>query len=278
MSEKTSPDAALLDQAALYAIDALPADEAARFRALARETPSLAALVAEYEAAGALLAETLAPLVPPPDLRGRILADITGKFAPVEAAAGSHSSAAVFVPWGVAAALAVSLGLMWLENQQVTREKSTLRDRIARLGDVQKELEARRVTDAAKDRETIALRKKIADLEHRDPLAETQVAPLASKLDASYLAAIAWDNDAQEGILKVHRLPAAELGKDYQLWIIDPNSAAPVSGGVFTVKADGSATIHFSPAQKVSSAAAFAVSMEPAGGSASPQGPIVLNN
>lgn len=280
MSENTSPDAALLDQAALYAIDALPADEAARFRVIARDTPSLVALVSEYESVSALLAETLPPVAPPPDLRARILAAVAAP-APIGAAspaAENHSAAAVFVPWGVAAALAVSLGLMWLENQEVAREKSTLRDRVALLGGAQKDLEALRVAAAAKDREAADLRRQIARLERRSALAETLVAPLTSKLDASYLAVVAWDNAAQEGILEVSRLPAAEPGKGYQLWIIDPNNAAPVSGGAFTVPPDGSATIRFAPARKVSAASAFAVSVEPAGGSAIPQGPIVLSN
>jgi anti-sigma-K factor RskA len=279
MNERSSPEASLLEQAALYAIDALPADEAARFRALARETPEIAHLVAEYEAAGSLFAEIVPPVTPPSELRGRILTAIATSADPMEAApTAPRHSAAVFVPWGVAAALAVSLGCLWLENQQLTQDKSSLRNRIAQLSGVQKKLDVLRETAAAQDREAASLRGQIADLARRKTLAETQVATLTSKLDASYLASIAWDNDAQEGILKVRRLPAAERGKDYQLWVIDPHHATPVSGGVFTVQSDGSAMIRFAPTQRVSSATAFAVSLENAGGSTSPAGPIVLSN
>ncbi|MDD5199905.1 MAG: anti-sigma factor [Terrimicrobiaceae bacterium] len=260
-------DDSLREQAALYALDALPADEAAKFRALTREIPELAELVAEYEAAGLLLAEAVPPVAPPPGLRSRILAAVAAKPAPVE----SPRTAAIWVPWGIAAALALAAGALWYQNQRLENERTALAGASA-------ELDQLRVASASKDRVAADLRNRIAELEKRNALAQTQVATLTSKLDASYLASIAWDNSAQEGILKVRRLPAAERGKDYQLWVIDPNSAAPVSAGVFTVQADGSATIRFAPAQKVSAATAFAVSLEKSGGAASPAGPIVLSN
>ncbi len=272
-------DETRLEQAALYAVDALPADEAAKFRALVRENPALADLVAEYESAGSLFAEAMPSVAPPAELRARILASIAVKPAPVEApSAAARSSAAIFVPWGVAAALAVATSWLWLQNQQLDADKNGLNGRMSALGGVQRQLDDLRVVDAGKDRVTLTLRQRIADLERRNALAETQVATLTSKLDGSYLASIAWDNGAQEGILKVRRLPATERGKDYQLWVIDPNNATPVSGGVFTVQADGSATIRFAPARKVSSATAFAVSLEKSGGSDSPAGPIVLSD
>jgi anti-sigma-K factor RskA len=262
------------EQAALYALDALPADEAAKFRALVRETPDLADLVAEYEAAGALCAEAIPPTPPPPELRRRILAAISEKAEAAEAPRTSIS----WLPWGIAAALAVATGALWMQNQQLGDANSALGEKAVALQSLQRDFDHLTAAAAEKDRLTGSLRKQIADLRQRNALAETQVATLTSKLDATYLASIAWDNTAQEGILKVRRLPAAERGRDYQLWVIDPKNAAPVSAGVFTVAADGSATIRFAPAQPVSAATAFAVSMEKSGGSASPEGPIVLSN
>jgi len=262
------------EQAALYALDALPADEAAKFRALVRETPELADLVSEYEVAGALLAETLPAAEPPPELRGRILAAIAPKAETPEA----PRPAANWLPWGIAAALAVATGALWMQNQQLGDANTALGDKAGVLEALQRNFAELRASAEDKDRLAGALRDQIAELQQRNALAETQVATLTSKLDASYLASIAWDNTAQEGILKVRRLPAAERGKDYQLWVIDPKNAAPVSAGVFTVAADGSATIRFAPAQPVSSATAFAVSVEKSGGSAAPSGPIVLSN
>ncbi|HEY8900049.1 MAG TPA: anti-sigma factor [Chthoniobacterales bacterium] len=247
------------EQAALYALDALPADEAAKFRDLVRQNPDLADLVAAYESAGALLAETAPPLAPPPELRGRILAAVTKTpiaAAEVETASRSGTSGRV-IPWGIAAALAIATGVLWMQNQRLDEKNVALAGQAAAVPSLEHELAA---------------------LKKRNALAEMQVATLTSKLDGSYLASIAWDNSAQEGILKVRRLPAAERGKDYQLWVIDPNNAVPVSAGVFTVANDGSATIRFSPAQPVSSASAFAVSLEKSGGAPAPAGPIVLTN
>ncbi len=268
------------EQAALYAIDALPADEAAKFRSLVRETPALAKLVTEYEAAGSLLAETVPAVAPPAGLRARILAAITEKPAAIveESARSSARSSAQWVPWGVAAGLAIALGALWIQNQRLEDEKSSLAVKAGEQQSLREDLAALRAAATEKDRLAAGLRARVSDLEKRNALAAMQVATLTSKLDGSYLAAIAWDNTAQEGILRVRRLPATERGKDYQLWVIDPRNAAPISAGVFTVAADGSATIRFAPAQPVSSAAGFAVSLEKSGGSAAPAGPIVLTN
>ncbi len=283
-------DDELQARAALYALDALPPDEAAAFRARLPHVPGLVELVAEYEAAAAIVAETAPGAAPPAALRGRIMASIVRKPEVVE------SRRVVWLPWALAAGFAFAAGALWVENQRLAIENAGQRTawvdvnrQLAKVNEAgaEKDLLSGKLTEqlaaatkagAEKDLAAETLRRRIADLEKRNSLAETQVATLTSKLDGSYLASIAWDNSSQEGVLHVRRLPAVGAGKDYQLWVIDPKNAAPVSAGVFTVQADGSATIRFSPTQKVSSATAFAVSVEKTGGSPAPKGPVVLSN
>lgn len=263
-------DDTLREQAALYALDALPADEAARFRQLVLRHPEIAALVAEYEAAGQLFAETVQPASPPEELRGRILAGIARR-PPIR-------PAALVIPWGIAAALAVTAAFLWNQNLRLDDARTALEERVSGIAGLEARIAGFERLDGEKDKAVLELRRKIDELGKRNALAEMQIGTLTSKLDATFLAAVAWDNDAQEGILKVRRLPTPERGKEYQLWVIDPDQPVPVNGGVFKVAPDGSATIHFTPTQKVSKATAFAVSLEKAGGVPVREGPVVLSN
>ncbi len=283
-------DETLETQAALYAIDALPAAEAETFRLRLADTPGLAALVQEYEAAASQLAVGTPALTPPPQLRRDILRAIAPRPPIVE------SSRTSWLPWVLAAGFAFAAGALWVQNDrlrvlnrgqmtewsslnhELQTAKSDLEEKDRSLAAGEDELAKLREREAVAVGETTRLKETIADLEKRRALAEMQVATLTSKLDGSYLASIAWDKSAQEGVLQVRRLPETQVGKDYQLWVIDPKVGAPVSAGVFKVQPDGSATIHFAPAQKISEATTFAVSVEKSGGSASPEGPIVLSN
>jgi len=287
-------DEPLQTQAALYALGALPAGEATAFRAQLFENSELAALVAEYEEAAAAFAHTAPAKTPPPQLRAGILAAVKPKRAPVE------STRTTWIPWALAAGFAIAAGLSWMQKAFLnsslivakSREIQLHAELQARDGELQeirkratqgiatlsKQLLALKASNAGKAIEIEGLKKAVEELENRNAIAETQVATLTSKLDASYLASIAWDTASQEGVLHVRRLPDIGAGKDYQLWVIDPKYKVPVSAGIFKVQPDGSATIRFAPNQRISQAAAFAVSVEKTGGSSAPEGPIVLSN
>jgi anti-sigma-K factor RskA len=110
-------------------------------------------------------------------------------------------------------------------------------------------------------------------------VANLKITALASKLDNSpeALAIAVWNPLKQEGILKVEKLPALDAGKDYQLWIVDPQYKDPVDGGVFTVDpVTGEARISFKSKQPVKSIGAFAVTLERKGGVPKAEGPFVL--
>ncbi|MDX1615433.1 MAG: anti-sigma factor [Candidatus Promineifilaceae bacterium] len=100
-------------------------------------------------------------------------------------------------------------------------------------------------------------------------LAPTEAAPDATGV--IYISA-----DGRNGTLIVDRLP--ELGSDrqYQLWLIDDGQR--VSGGVFSVPADGYTSVQIASAKPLRDFGAFGITIEPAGGSPGPTGERVLEN
>lgn len=126
--------------------------------------------------------------------------------------------------------------------------------------------------------ERVNLRQRVTALEHRDVLAQIQIASLSSKLksapDAN--AVVVWDESKQRGVLKVTQLPKNEADRDYQLWLVDPRYKNPVDGGVFHVSNDGPVRFPFQPNTPVREAKGFAISVERKGGVTKAEGPIVL--
>lgn len=94
--------------------------------------------------------------------------------------------------------------------------------------------------------------------------------------DSATVAEIVWDTVAERGSLDVRHMPAPPQGCCYQIWIIAPGKEEPVSGGTFVVAADGSADVAVQPAEPVSGAEHFLVSVEAAGGVKKARGPMVL--
>jgi anti-sigma-K factor RskA len=145
-----------------------------------------------------------------------------------------------FIPWAVAACLAIGcvvLAAMWTES-----------------------------------------RKEIAKLEQRDLLSRIRIAALQSQVDAyaKTSAIVVWNPDRQNGVLQFERLPALPANQDYQMWVIDPKQPQPVSAGLVPKSIDQERHVTFWPTKPVGASPKFAVSIEPAGGSATPRGQIVL--
>jgi len=263
----------LREQAALYAIGALPPDEAHAFREELATDPELQSLVAEYEDAAADLCNLAEPTPASPGLRERILREVR----PTPSAVERERPPAWLgtIPWALAACLAIAAVAAAFFAMILDR----------RWGAAEMELGEARLENNSLTRELAAThasnQQLVAQLEQarqETELARVRVETLTSKLDQSYLAAIAWDEYDKKGILHVRKLPPAEPGKNYQLWVIDPDQPAPVSAGVFTVEPDGSARIEFKPIKQVGKADTFAVSLEEAGGVESPAGPVLLQN
>lgn len=116
-------------------------------------------------------------------------------------------------------------------------------------------------------------------LKQEGDLAQYKISTLASMLGNSpkAIAVAVWNPMEQEGMLKVSQLAMPASGKDYQLWVIDPQYKAPVSAGVVTMDpATGEAHVKFKADKAIDRIAKFAISLEAKGGMPEPHGPVVM--
>jgi hypothetical protein len=165
--------------------------------------------------------------------------------------------AAVWTAWGAVAALlvvAISLGL------QVERLNLRLRD------------EANRNAMLAEANA------------HAQEVLEVMTAPTAQRVvltpamtpavpigRAVYLA-------ARGGLIfQANNLKRLPEGKTYELWVIPANGSAPIPAGLFRPDAAGNASVMLPQIPWGVPAKAFGVTIEKAGGSATPTAPIILS-
>lgn len=113
---------------------------------------------------------------------------------------------------------------------------------------------------------------KIASLEQSNALVSLHLAALDA-MDPNYAAArvfVAWDGNQHRGSIALEDMPLTPAGRDYQLWVLDPNAPAPLNAGVVT----GARTFEV-PAVSVP-LPGFGISLEPRGGSANPTPPFLF--
>jgi anti-sigma-K factor RskA len=215
-------------QAIAYALGEMSATDASSFERELGQNSELQAFTREMvETLGRL--GGFAAMRPPPAIPQTILR-----------AEGRKVVRFPFVPWAVAACLAIGcivLATMWKESTT-----------------------------------------EVARLERRDVLSRIRIAALQSQVDAyaRTSAVVVWNPDQQRGLLKFERLPALPANQDYQMWVIDPKQPQPVSAGLVPKNPEEEERIAFSPSKPVSGNPKFAVSIEPAGGSAAPRGQIIF--
>jgi anti-sigma-K factor RskA len=97
------------------------------------------------------------------------------------------------------------------------------------------------------------------------------------KVNPAGYGKVIWDPKKQKALLQVSNLPAVPPGKDYQLWLI--KNGKPVPAGVFDV--NGASKNSFFAIQQLAKATrqnadAFAITLEPKGGSSKPTGDMYL--
>jgi anti-sigma-K factor RskA len=227
------------DQAALYTLGLLGAAEDAAFESELRANSELRDLVRELREAAGNLALTTPSLLPPASLKQRIMGEITVETKQV---VSMPTRRALFgwVPWAIAAGLAVFCGLLAVDRVRLERE--------------------------------------LADTRAVDPLMQTTFFALApsAPAPADAKATVAWQPSSQSGVIRISNLPAPQPGKDYQLWAVDAEHKDPISAGIIRVDKNGVAQIRFKPVEKTEHVKAFAISLEREGGVPKKEGPILL--
>ncbi|HEX8634297.1 MAG TPA: anti-sigma factor [Pyrinomonadaceae bacterium] len=155
------------------------------------------------------------------------------------------------------AALLITLALAWQRNARLQNELAQLSETVNR---TQQELARTRA-----DRELLA-----APAARTAALAGTKVAERAH-------ARLTFDVQTGRAMLTAADLPPAPAGKAYQLWFI-AEGRPPMPGSVFQPDASGHAEMHETIPPAGRTAAIFAVTLEPAGGTSAPTGEMYLKS
>lgn len=229
----------LQNQAALYALDSLSADETAEFEIALSANAELRAMVREMREAAADIGRSLPAQQPPAELKQRVLREIA-----LEKQKGSSArtatSAVNWLPWAIAALFLIFCGILGLDRVRLQRE--------------------------------------LANARASDPLANAVLVTLASPNGEhpNAKAAVAWQPQQQSGVITIQHMPPAGRGRDYQLWAVDANHKDPINAGIIHVDANGITRIRFKPDQAATDVKAFAISLEREGGVPKREGPIVM--
>ena len=259
--------------AALYALGLLEGAERSAFEAEMAGNAELAALVDSLNTTATDLAFSTPQLAPPPELKERILA---ATAAPVESSKMVAFPLLRLVPWGLAAALAVTT--TWLSFQNLTlRSDNNMLLTERRLAEIAYKTASNQLSERSLLAETMIndLGRQLREQHDLTRLKITALASLAGNTPEAQAIAV-WDPSRETGLLTVDHLPVIGDNQDYQIWVIDPAYPIPVDGGVFKPGADGRAVLAFKGNKPIKAVTAFAISLEKKGGVPKAEGPIVL--
>lgn len=256
--------------AAAYAIGALDTEERRLFEAHLAGCPDCQAEVAAFRRVAAGVALGVEPVAPPAALKTKILTRATGQPSierPAPAAPPRISSS-----WLAAAAavlLAIAAGVYGAYQHALV---VTLLQTQAAMSGQQQQLRAELVRARAEARQLSNAIDVLAapDLVHAD---------LTAPPDAGVATGRAFWSRSRGLMVSADRLPALGPGRIYQVWLVLPNRA-PIGAGLFGVGSAGSGTmVNRLPAELdtvKNTALTWAITNEPAGGSAGPTTPILL--
>jgi hypothetical protein len=280
----------LRELASLHALGVLSAEERAALATAMAADPELAAEVRQLEDTAGALGGVAAQIDPPARLRARVLAaagidadelkPVPG--APAPAIAGSRppaarpGSGAAPVPGGTralpgwlaaAAALVLASGLgLWALQLRGSLEAMHAR------------------VDRA-EAEVVRIQRAVGEAQQQTRILQAQnsvlFAPdtlrvdLAGEGPAPGSTARAFMSRHSGVAFAANELPALPPDKVYQLWVVPQQGQPPVSAGLLAPDPSGHASLFF-PMPANLSAAALAVTVEPAGGVPAPTGSRVL--
>jgi anti-sigma-K factor RskA len=265
----------LLELLPLYALGVLDADEMQDVERQLRDKPALHARLHELEELLAQLAHA-APTAPlPADAQARLMTRVRASLPPQPLP--SHSAAqASQVPtaaqpasrrgaqrWSLLRRRVAAVGalaavvVLALYVGQIQRQLSTLRSELAQVRAATEELRAQ----VRGSQEQLAL---LAGAEQT-----LQLAGLAEP-GASGL----FYRTGNQGVLVVSNLPPLAPTQTYQLWLV--KNGVPLSVGLLDVQPDQPTAVTVAVPPEAADFVAFDVSVEPAGGSPTLLGPVVL--
>lgn len=244
----------LAEDLALHALGVLPDEERI---ALEKHLQECAACRRELELLRgdmALLAMSAAGPRPPARARQRLLQAIAREPRRASAPVSVRSGWAILLAFA-ALALVVAAGLLWMQNSGLRYQLAASENRSA-----QQKAELERA------------REIVSTLTATDAMKVTLV---AVKTPPQPQGKVMYVKDRASLIFMASNLPSVPSQKAYELWLI-PMQGAPLPAGMFKPDATGSAMVINPPLRPGIEAKAFAITIEPEAGSATPTMPIVM--
>jgi anti-sigma-K factor RskA len=243
------------DDLALHALGSLSGDERTALEKHLQDCASCRRELYLLRGDMALLALSTAGPVPPARSRKRLIDAIAA--VPRRTRRRTWPSWA-FVPWVVAAALALVALDFWRSSTHLQYALTALRQQYR-----EEHVQLRQTRDI------------VATLTATDAMRVTLV---PAKTPPQPQGKAIYVRDRSSLIFLATNLPSVPQGKAYELWLI-PVQGAPVPAGVFKPDAHGSATLLNPPLPPRAEAKAFAITVEPEQGSPAPTSqPIMLGS
>lgn len=259
----------------LYVMNALSDAEAAEVESLALQYPEILAEIDEVQSVMQIYAQTFAQ-IPRPELKDQILDKIKAEMpqtnlpqgdAPITPSSPNSFDQATGLPHLHKTSI-VSKGVSFLSILPWVAVLGLAASTFYFYQINQKTIKAKMDCEQSQNLTELKNRKAIADLNLKlDVLksVDTKTIPLKSvvKTEKDYIATVYWNATKKTTYLTIQNLPEPPADKQYQLWAIV--NGKPVDAGVFEYNLNALQTMNgFEDAQ------AFAVTLEPEGGSKEP--------
>ena len=237
------------DDLSLYALGALQGEERLAVEKHLRDCPDCRHELAQLQGDLALLALSVSGPKPPLRSRERLMTTIAKEPRGTRVRLVERKTWRTALAWAAAAA-AVTVMLLLL------RQNTDLRQRVAAL----------EADSAGQQKQLLQAKELLAALTSADAVHFTLVAgkiPPQPQGKAIYLRSTC------TLVFLASNMPAPPPQKTYELWLI-PTSGAPIPAGLFRPDTHGSAALIKPPLPTGIEAKTFAVTVEPASGSAAP--------
>jgi len=251
------------DLAPLAALDALDGEELAEFRRHLETCQECRKELASFERAAAAIGASVDLVPPPPGMREKVMGAV-GAPVMTSAAARPRTTFAWWSAVATAATLVLATTLV-ATRAQLRQERARAEALAAEAAQARREL--------ADLQHALAEVRSVRDLVIQPDSRLTVLAGLPAAPGAR--ARVIWMASTREAVLLASGLPRTPEGKAYEVWVI-AESKPPTPAGVFQAEPDGTALVHLPRVEETARPHTFAVTIEPAAGSPSPTGPMVL--
>ncbi len=241
------------DDLALLAVGALQGEERVALQNHLEGCASCRRELEQLRGDTALLALSAAGPTPPRRARERLLKAVAQEPRAPKAAARRWTW--TLIPWFATATFALAAVFFFRESDHLAQRVAELQSESAQQ---QSQLER--------------AREVVSTLTSTDALRVTLVAAQAPPQPQGKAIYV---RDRSSLVFIASNMPALPPQKAYELWLI-PTNGAPIPAGVFKPDAHGSATVIEPPLPAGVEAKAFAITIEPEQGSATPTMPIAM--